>query len=153
VSSPTSVDESAPVIARHEIDIDAPVAVVWELHTDVNSWPSWQKDITSAHMEGSFQPGTSFDWESFGFPVTSTIYEVQPQTRVLWGGTAQGITGVHEWLLSATPQGVRVTTNESFAGGAVDADQAAMQSQLDASLASWLGHMKAAAEDRVRSKR
>ena len=68
------------------------------------------------------------------------------RTRVLWGGTAGGITGVHEWLFSRTPDGVRVVTNESFAGGAVEADRAGMQSALDHSLTSWLVHLKAAAE-------
>ena len=37
-------------------------------------------------------------------------------------------------------------TNESFAGEPVEADAAGMQSLLDASLVSWLGHLKAAAE-------
>ena len=32
------------------------------------------------------------------------------------GGTASGITGVHEWLFNETPTGTHVTTNESFAG-------------------------------------
>jgi hypothetical protein len=68
---------------------------------------------------------------------------------VLWGGTANGITGVHEWLFRETPAGVHVTTNESFAGEPVRADVAGMQSLLDASLVSWLGHLKAAAESRA----
>jgi hypothetical protein len=41
---------------------------------------------------------------------------------------------------------VRVETNESFAGEPVNADAGGMQAMLDASLASWLGHLKVAAE-------
>jgi hypothetical protein len=67
---------------------------------------------------------------------------------VLWGGTADGIIGIHEWIFDETPTGVHVTTNESFAGDPVEADAAGMQSMLDSSLASWLGHLKAAAESR-----
>jgi hypothetical protein len=48
--------------------------------------------------------------------------------------------------LSETPDGVRVTTNESFAGQPVEADATNMQSLLDASLVSWLDHLKKAAE-------
>jgi hypothetical protein len=84
-----------------------------------------------------------------GFTVTSTIYEVGGRSRVLWGGTAEGITGVHEWLFDETSNGVHMTTNESFAGDPVAADSAAMQSMLDASLTSWLEHLKAAAESRA----
>jgi hypothetical protein len=44
---------------------------------------------------------------------------------------------------------VHVTTDESFAGEPVEADAPGMQSVLDASLVSWLGHLKAAAESRA----
>jgi len=143
---PTDVDRSAPVLAHHEVDIRAPLEEVWRLHMDVNGWPTWQSDITTAHVEGAFEPGNSFDWSSYGLAVTSTIYVVAGRSRALWGGTAEGITGVHEWLFAETPDGVRVTTNESFAGEPVATHQANMQSMLDTSLASWLGHLKTSAE-------
>lgn len=41
--------------AHHEIDINAPLRTVWQLHTDVNSWPAWQTEITAAHLDGPFQ--------------------------------------------------------------------------------------------------
>jgi hypothetical protein len=146
MSVPTGIDVGAPVRARHEIDIDAPLNVAWRLHTDVNSWPAWQTEITAAHLDGAFQAGASFEWTSYGFTVVSTIYALAEQARVLWGGTSGGITGVHEWVFSETPTGVHVTTEESFAGGPVEADITGMQSALDSSLAAWLAHLKAAAE-------
>ena len=94
---PTSIDRAAPVIALHEIDIEAPLDTVWRLHVDVNAWPMWQTDITAAHIDGALEPGVSFDWTSYGFSVTSTVYDLAERTRVLWGGTSGGITGVHEW--------------------------------------------------------
>jgi hypothetical protein len=148
MSVPTGIDVGAPVRARHEIGIDAPLSIVWQLHTDVNNWPAWQTEITAAHLDGAFQPGASFEWTSYGFTVVSTIYAVAAGARALWGGTSGGITGVHEWLFSQTPMGVRVTTEESFAGGPVEADITGMQSALDSSLAAWLAHLKAAAEAR-----
>jgi Polyketide cyclase / dehydrase and lipid transport len=148
VNTPTAVDRPAPVLAHHEIDIHAPLDIVWALHTDISAWPSWQTDITAARFDGALEPGASFDWTSYGLSVTSTIYEVAERARLLWGGTADGITGVHEWIFSEGPGGVHVTTNESFAGAPVEADAAGMQSLLDASLMSWLGHLKAAAESR-----
>ena len=39
------------------------------------------------------------------------------------------------------PTGVHVTTNESFAGEPVEADETAMQSALDSSLIAWLAHL------------
>jgi hypothetical protein len=83
---------------------------------------------------------------SYGFTVISTIYAVADRARVLWGGTAGGITGVHEWVFTQTPTGAHVATNESFAGEPVEADTTGMQAALDSSLTAWLAHLKAAAE-------
>ena len=146
MSNPTGIDTTAPVVARHHIDIEAPLGTIWRLHTDVNNWPQWQTDITDARAEKGFEPENSFTWTSFGFTVTSTIYEVVEGSRSLWGGTAEGITGVHEWIFRESPAGVQVVTNESFAGDPVAADPAGMQSILDGSLSSWLHHLKVAAE-------
>jgi hypothetical protein len=122
MSHPVSVDGDAPVVAHHEVDIHASLDTVWGLHVDVNAWPDWQSDITAAHLEGVLERGVSFDWTSFGLSVTSTVYDVVERARVLWGGTPEGITGVHEWLFSETPAGVHVVTNESFAGDPVSAE-------------------------------
>jgi hypothetical protein len=146
MSTPTSIDGDAPVIARHEILIRAPIDTVWQLHTDVNKWPTWQTDITAAHLGGAFEPGASFEWTSSGFSVTSTVYDVTDRSRTLWGGTAQGITGIHEWTFRDMTQGILVGTSESFDGGPVERDPSPMQSILDESLVTWLLRLKAKAE-------
>ena len=148
MTTPTDIDQNAPVIAHHEIDITAPLDTVWSLHTRVNEWPSWNQEMTDATLEGPFEAGNSFTWTSYGFTVTSTIYEVDDRSRTLWGGTAQGITGTHEWRFEPTAEGVRVTTAESFAGQPVDANTAWMQNLLDNSLVTWLGRLKTEAERR-----
>jgi hypothetical protein len=56
MSVPTGVDGDAPVRADHETDISAPLDTIWQLHADVNAWPAWQTDITTAHIDGAFQP-------------------------------------------------------------------------------------------------
>ena len=156
MTTPTGIDGDAPVLARHEVAIQAPIETIWQLHIAVNEWPTWQPDITEAHLDGHFVPGASFDWTGSGLGVTSTIYdvsspagEVSPRARTLWGGTAQGITGIHEWTFRDMTQGVLVATNESFAGAPVDGDPSTMQDILDTSLVSWLLHLKVAAEARA----
>jgi hypothetical protein len=123
-----------------------PFDAVWQLHVNVNAWPIWQTDITAAHIDGALEPGVSFDWTSYGFNVTSTVYDLAERARVLWGGTSGGLTGVHECLFMETPSGVHVTTTESVAGEPVEADTPGMQTLLDTSLIAWLGHRKTAAE-------
>ena len=143
---PTDVDRNAPVIANLHIDIDAPCDTVWRLHTDVNAWPSWQTDITEARLDQPLAEGASFDWSTYGMAITSTVYALDEGSRILWGGEGNGIAGIHEWTFTDMPNGVRVTTTESFAGDPVEADTATMQALLDQSLQSWLERLKATAE-------
>lgn len=146
MTTPTDIDRKAPVVAHHEIDIAAPLARVWDLHTKVEQWPTWNIEVTAARLDGPFVPGSRFTWTSYDFTVTSTIYEVEHGSRTLWGGAAQGIMGMHEWRFERTGEGVRVTTIESFAGDPVAADPAGLQALLDGSLTAWLARLKAQAE-------
>jgi len=130
MSIPTGVDGGAPVRAHHETDINAPLDTVWQLHADVNSWPTWQTDITAAHIDGAFQPGASFEWTSYGFAVVSTIYAIAERARVLWGGTADGITGVHEWVFSETTAGVHVSAGSHVHGVSAEAPCAGFHKPL-----------------------
>src|ERR687891_1133296 len=92
---PTTIDESATVVVRREVRIEAPIDLVWSLHTDVAGWPAWQTDVDSAQIDGPLVPGATFRWSTHGLQVTSTVYAVDAPRRILWGGPAQGITGIH----------------------------------------------------------
>ena len=105
MTTPTDIDRQAPVVARHEIDIAAPLERVWESHTHVEQWPTWNAEVSAAVLDGAFVPGRSFTWTSYGFTVTSTIYDVEHGARTLWGGAAHGIMGTHEWLFEPTRGG------------------------------------------------
>ncbi|AKU92464.1 SRPBCC family protein [Vulgatibacter incomptus] len=146
---PNEIDHGAPVIADHEVTIAAPLPLVWQLHVDVEAWPTWQRDITEATLESAFAPGVSFHWLTYGMEITSTIYALEPARRIVWGGAAGDIVGIHEWLFRETPGGVVVRTRESFAGPAVEAAGAGqMQALLDRSLIDWLARLKTTAEAR-----
>ncbi|NHT18485.1 SRPBCC family protein [Cellulomonas sp. IC4_254] len=143
---PSTIDESATVVVRREIRIQAPVDLVWRLHTDVAGWPSWQRDVEAVEADGPLAPGSSFRWRTHGLDVTSTVYAVDAPRRILWGGPAQGITGVHEWTFTAEGGATVVRTAESWEGDPVRADAENLRAALDASLGSWLEHLRVAAE-------
>ena len=144
--SPTDVDRTAPVLVHLEIDIEAPRETIWRLHTDVDRWTAWQTDISASARMAPLIPGSTFRWSSYGMDITSTVYDIEDGSRILWGGDANGITAVHEWTFTDTADGTHVTTTESFAGEAVAADPGGMQALLDRSLQSWLRLLKSAAE-------
>jgi hypothetical protein len=136
------------VVVDVDIDIDAPRDVVWKLHTGVGAWPTWQTDITDSELERPLAPGVFFRWTTAGMTITSTVYSLTEGSRILWGGTVNGITGIHEWAFSDIPDGVHVATSESFSGAPVEADAENMQHLLEESLTSWLQKMKETAESR-----
>ena len=144
---PDGIDVAAPVISRHRRRIDAPVALLWDLHTTPDNWPTWQRDIASAQMVGAFEVGNSIRWATTdGFAVTSTIYQLETGRRVLWGGTAEQITGIHEWIFEPDGDGTVVLTNESWSFETPPADPEGVRLMLAASLEAWLGYLEQIAE-------
>ncbi|WP_432590261.1 SRPBCC family protein [Streptomyces sp. HD1123-B1] len=142
----TTIDETAPVIIRLDTVIDAPLATVWELHTDIAAWPTWNTDIDEAEVDGTLAPGASFSWRTHGLSITSTVYELVPGERIVWGGDADGIAGIHVWTFERSGDQVTVRTEESWSGAPVEAAVDQLAKALHDSLESWLGHLKARAE-------
>jgi uncharacterized protein YndB with AHSA1/START domain len=107
------IDANAPVITRDEILIDAPVAVIWNIQTDIAAWPQWQPEVDAAQLDGALAVGSKFHWQTAGLQITSTVQELDPPRRIVWAGPAQGITAIHVWELTPTDHGVLVHTEES----------------------------------------
>lgn len=148
---PTEIDSAATVVVRHSIHVAASPDALWALHVDVAGWPRWHGEITVQHADGPLAVGHDFIWTSYGFTVTSTTYAVGSLPggghRSLWGGTSDGITGVHEWRFTPESGGTLVETLESFAGQPIEADPEAMRGALKSSLEAWLQHLATAAID------
>ncbi|MFF9646261.1 SRPBCC family protein [Kitasatospora aureofaciens] len=142
------IDQQAPVITRTEILIHAPLRTVWNIQTDVRNWPAWQPNVESMTKEtpGRLRPGSVFRWSTEGLDITSTVKQVVPGKRLVWGGPAQGITAVHVWTFTPTREGVLVHTEESWTGEPVTANQAVLQAALDNSLRHWVTNLKHEAE-------
>ncbi|MFE6199159.1 SRPBCC family protein [Streptomyces sp. NPDC057838] len=146
---PIGIDETAPVITRDDIVIHAPLERVWRIQTDVENWPAWQPNVSSSVKQtpGRLRPGSSWVWSTEGLEdITSTVKQVQPKRRIVWGGPAQGITAVHVWTFTETKGAVHVHTEESWTGEPVNANTAYLQEALNASLEDWLGNLKQRSE-------
>ncbi|MFJ9951299.1 SRPBCC family protein [Kitasatospora sp. NPDC091207] len=143
-----TIDENAPAVVRLTTTIDAPLDVVWALHTAIDSWAAWNPDIDRARLDGPLATGASFQWLTHGLDITSTVRELVPGRRIVWGGPAAGIDGVHLWTFREADGVVTVHTEESWGGAPVEAQPVELTAALRASLESWLGHLKAEAERR-----
>jgi uncharacterized protein YndB with AHSA1/START domain len=98
-----TIDEDAPVIVRPSAEIDAPIATLWELHTDIAAWATWNTDVEQAGLDGPLMPGSSYSRRTHGLDTTSTVRELVPGEHIVWGGPAGGIDGItHGRSSSAT---------------------------------------------------
>ncbi|MFF9978001.1 SRPBCC family protein [Streptomyces erythrochromogenes] len=141
-----TIDTTAPVVVGLTTQIDAPLATVWSVHTDVEDWPSWNTGVDQARLDGPMAVGTRFTWLTHGMSITSTVRELVPGRRIVWDGTVQGIVGIHVWTFERTDDGVVVRTEESWSGAPVDAAADELATALRTSLQSWLDCLKARAE-------
>lgn len=141
-----TIDKDAPVVVRLSTVIDAPVERVWALHTDVDSWAEWNADVDHAELDGPLLPGNSFNWKTHGLDIMSTVREIVPGERIVWGGPANGIEGIHVWTFEQSGGQVTVSTEESWSGAVVEAAAEELGQALHDSLTAWLAALKERAE-------
>ncbi|WP_033825209.1 SRPBCC family protein [Kitasatospora sp. MBT63] len=141
-----TIDTAAPVVVRLTTLIDAPLDTVWSLHTDIDNWPVWNVDIDQAKLAGPLAVGSSFIWRTHGLSITSTIRELVPGRRIVWGGTVEGIVGIHTWTFEQSGDRVAVHTEESWSGTPVEAAVEELATALQTSLENWLDCLKSRAE-------
>lgn len=110
------VNDRAPLVARKEIVVAAPVEKLWAMQADINHWPGWQPGVTQAQLDGEVIVGNVFRWKGGGLNITSTLQIVEPPHRIGWTGKAIGIDAVHIWTFEPDGAGTRVRSEESWSG-------------------------------------
>ena len=111
-----NIDTNAPVFARREIIIEAPIETVWNIQTGIDRWSEWQPDVASAKLDGELKVGTVFHWKAKGLSIVSTLHTVEPNRRIGWTGISLGMSAIHNWTFEAQGDFTRVTTEESLSG-------------------------------------
>ena len=124
------IDRDAPVRARAELLIDAPLAQVWSILTDIADWSRWNPGVNRVVVDGPIEAGTEFAWRSGRLPITSRLQAVEPQRQIAWTGRTLGLDAVHVWGFEPHEQGVMVCTEESLDGTLARWFQARMQRML-----------------------
>lgn len=70
------------VSTHHQIVQDISKAVIWQLWTDVNHWPSWHGNLDYCKMLGEFTVGSHFKLKPKGaLPVKITLTEVDEHRK------------------------------------------------------------------------
>jgi len=141
------IRNDAPVKTKKTIVINAPIEKVWRIFCDVDKWSSWQKEISSSEINGSFKEGVSFDWQSNGLSIHSTLNTVNSQKKIVWSGPAFGSFAIHSWNFKNLNGRTLVEVNESMEGWLVAVFESKFQSGLDTSITHWLNDLKTESEN------
>jgi uncharacterized protein YndB with AHSA1/START domain len=139
----------APVKSRGEIQIAAPMEVVWDVLTRFEQWPQWNPDVKSVSFDGPLAPDSEFRWKAAPGTIVSTLERVEPPRFIRWRGRTMSVKAIHEWRLEPRDGGTLVETEESFSGMLARLLRAQLQKTLDKSLVEGLEHLKRETERRA----
>ena len=143
------INGAAPVYARQELAVDAPISVVWDVLTNVNDWPRWNAGVKSASLAGPVAIGTVFRWKAGPGTIASSIEDVEPPHSVGWTGRTLGLSAIHIWRLGEQDDGrTHITTEESMQGPVARVLRGTVQKNVERSLEAWLQGLKAESEAR-----
>jgi uncharacterized protein YndB with AHSA1/START domain len=133
--------DRAPVHVRNEIDIPAPPARVWPWLARASLWPTWYSNSSQVQIIGGgtdLALGTEFRWRTFSASLESRVEECVPPERLAWSARGTGVDVYHAWLITATPGGSHVLTEESQYGVLARLDHLLRPRRMEAGHDSWL---------------
>ena len=108
----------APVL-QAQVDINAPVATVWALISDLNRMPQWSPQCRLMKALGPVRPGTRTlnlnRRNRLFWPTTSTVTEVVPEKKLAFRVNTNGTIWSYE--LEPTAAGTRVVESRHAENG------------------------------------
>lgn len=141
-----AINNNAPVKAKKTIQIDSPVQRVWDIISNINNWKEWNHDIQYSKLNGELSAGNSFDWNSGGAKIKSTLHTVKPLKELGWSGKAFGAFAIHNFTLTDINGKTEVFVEESMEGFLMRFFRGYMQNTLENSINNWLIQLKETAE-------
>jgi uncharacterized protein YndB with AHSA1/START domain len=101
------------------IEIAAPIATVWAVLTDLESWPRWTASVTRLDLldAGPLRPGSRARVRQPRLPAAVwTVTDLTPGSAFTWISRSPGVTvtGVHELTpVSETATSARLSVDQS----------------------------------------
>jgi uncharacterized protein YndB with AHSA1/START domain len=142
------INPAAPARAERDVEIAAPIEIVWDVLSNVQDWPRWNDEVDSTAITGPTAPGTEFRWKPGRGTIKSRIESAERPHHLAWTGHTFGISAIHVWRLEREEGRTRVKTEESMEGLPARLLRGTTQKNLDKSLDGWLRNLKAECERR-----
>jgi len=140
------INKSAPVIARKEMLINAPVEQVWHKLTSIKDWTKWQSSISYTQIDSLPNKGVPFTWTSDGISFHSVIHTNNKFQGFGWTGTTWGAQAIHNWYFITEGDKTKVIVEESLQGLLVDILTDYFQNNLNTGMQISLNELKISCE-------
>ena len=140
------IDRDSRVVSSAEVEIDAPLEVVWNVLTAIDEWPTWNPEVKSVLVDGPAAEGTTFRWKAGPGTITSTVVGVDRPRLIAWSGKTLGIRAIHVWHLGQRDGRTHVSTEESYSGLVARMFRRPLQNVLDRTLRDGVQSLKLEAE-------
>jgi len=138
------VDKNAPVISYNQVEINAPLDVVWNILISIKDWTSWQKDLSETIIYGDIVEGTDFDWKANGLSFSSKIHTCVPKKYFGWTGKTFGAYAIHNWYFESDGNKTKVKVEECLRGILPKLLKNYFQTNLDKTIVKNLNELKLA---------
>lgn len=136
-------DPNAPVKASGEIVVDASSQKVWEVLSDVRSWPRLRPDIDDVKVNEDIKTGSSCTLSTVGVELTLTFGLVSANRELNWVTAMPGLVMTNRYVLVPCAHGTRIVCSETINAPAFpELTQAALAHRIQV----WLAAVKVAAE-------
>lgn len=139
------IDDRAPVVAHHEIEIFAPPEKVWDWLSRVDLWASWRQDVSSAEWVEGYGPNATIKWRVGKLMGVTARVESWSETRELgWRAGIYGGEMLQVLRMSGDFKRTFVTSDLSCTGGLtrLRLTRAYLRSRLNRTNEIWLGSLK-----------
>ena len=104
---------------RETVEIAAPPERVWQVLSDVESWPTWTDSVRSARLldGGPLAEGSRVEMAQPRLPkATWVVTELVEGRSFSWSARGPGVVSVADHELEPTPEGTKVTLQFSQGG-------------------------------------
>jgi hypothetical protein len=90
---------------------------MWKLFADVNNWPSWDKSVAMATLEGEFKKGNHFMFQPAGGPKLKILIAEAIENSNFTDCTSFPLAKMYgEHIFEDTPGGLKMTTTMKVKG-------------------------------------
>jgi hypothetical protein len=129
------------------VDVQTTADKLWDILTDVDSWPQWQgTHFVKLSEPGRIKEGSIFTAELGGLKWDLKVIKAERPHKIVWVGQRLGLKAVHEWEFNETKGKTIVTTRESMAGWILFLTYPMVRKTLSSTDEKWLADLKIRAE-------